>query len=118
MGRFHGDLPERTYAFARMVMRLVRQLPQGTEGWTIGRQLCKSGTSVGANVTEADAALTDREFAQLCNISRREALETRFWIRLCQDENLLPSSIAEPVLQEADELGRILTTIVRKSRQD
>ena len=116
MGRFHGDLPERAYQFARVVVRIVRQMPQGTEAWTIGKQLLKSGTSIGANITEADAALTEAEFVSFCNIARREALETRFWRRLCKDESILPEQIIQSALQESDEIGRILTTIVRRTR--
>jgi four helix bundle protein len=116
MGRFHGDLPERTYEFARAITRMVRQIPAGTEGWTIGKQLLRCGTSVGANVSEADAALTEAEFASICNIARRESLETRFWLRLVKDESILPEPIVQPALQEAEEIGRILTTIVRRTR--
>lgn len=116
MGRFHGDLPERTYQFARMTVRLVRSMPPGTEGWVVGKQLLKSGTSVGANISEADAALTEREFVSSCNIARRESNETRFWLRLCADEGILSHATAQPAMQEIDEIGRILTTIVRRTR--
>ena len=61
---------------------MVRQRPAGTEAWTIGRQLLKIGTSVGANIPEADGALTGCEFAHICNIARREGLGRRFWLRL------------------------------------
>lgn len=116
MARFQGDLPERTYQFARCIVSLVRRLPHETAGWKLAGQLMKSGTAVGANVCEADAALTDREFIQFSNIARREALETRFWLRLARDESLLDQAIVIPALQESEALSRILTTIVRKSR--
>ncbi|MCI0629259.1 MAG: four helix bundle protein [Phycisphaerales bacterium] len=116
MGRIQGDLCERSYQFARSIIRFVRKLPHVPETWNVERQLLKCGTSIGSNVCEADAALTDREFIQFCNISRREALETQYWLRLCRDEILSqPEGAADP-LAEADQLSRILTTIVRKSR--
>jgi len=115
-GRFQGDLSERTYQFARVIIGIVKRLPHRTEGWVIGRQLAKSGTSIGADICEADAALTDREFVMFCNIARREALETRYWLRVCSDETLLESASVSIALKEVDELGRILTTIVRRSR--
>ena len=115
MGRFHGDLPERTYQFALAVCNVVRGFPSGTFGWVIGRQLLKSGTSVGANTEEADCALTEREFAQFCNIARREAAESRYWIRLCAENNLINPESAANLRAEADELVRILSTIVHKT---
>jgi four helix bundle protein len=118
MGRFNGDLPERTYQFARVVVRLVRQCPNCTEGWGIAKQLMKSGTSIAANVCEADAALTDREFISFCNIARRESLETRMWLRLARDEGVLTQELVETPLAEVEEIGRILTTIIRKTRSE
>ena len=116
MGRFQGDLPERTYLFARRVVQAVRTIVPGGEAWTIGRQLLKSGTSVGANVAEADTSLTAKEFAAFCNIARREANETRLWLRLCRDEAILSEAVAEPLLVECEEFERILATIIRKTR--
>jgi four helix bundle protein len=69
-------------------------------------------------VCEADAGLTSKEFAQFCNIARREALETRFWLRLCRDEAILHGENVDRAFNEVDELGRILTTIVRKTRNE
>lgn len=118
MGRFTGNLPDRTFQFAAAVTDLVDLLPHNVKGWVFGRQLLKSGTSVGANTEEADCALTDREFAQFCNIARRESAETRYWTRLCIHRNLLPNEEATPVMNEADQLVRIFSTIIRKTRGD
>jgi four helix bundle protein len=117
VGRFQGDLPERTYQFARIIIRIIKTLPHCMEGWVIGKQLARSGTAIGANVCEADVALTDKEFVQFCNIARRETAETRYWLRLCQDELKIVGDELNSALQELDELSRILTTIVQKSRQ-
>ncbi len=116
MGRFQGNLPERSYQFARRIVQIVRRIPSGSEAWVIGRQLLKAGTSIGANVCEADGALTKREFAWYCNVARREAGETRFWLRLCRDEHILDESVAAPLITEAEELERVLAAIVLKTR--
>lgn len=116
MARLHGDLPERTYRFALSIMVLVERLPERTVGWVLGKQLLRSGTSVGANLREADAALTKREFVQFCNISRREALESQYWLCLCRDRSLLDAAEAEKSIREADEIARILATIICRSR--
>jgi four helix bundle protein len=113
-GRFHGDLPERTYRFAVSVVQLFEQIPSSPKAWVIARQLLRSGTSVGANVHEASQALTDAEFVQRCSIARKEAAETEYWLRLCVDAGLLTNDVAEPVRHEAVEILRILSSIVRR----
>ena len=84
MPRFQGDLPERTFLFADAVLDLVEQIPNVPVCWVAIRQLSGRGTSVGANVCEADDALTSAEFTSICNIARREARETQYWLRLCR----------------------------------
>ena|ERR1043165_9543210 len=113
-GRFQGNLPDRTFEFAVKVLDLVEQMPDGTIGWVLGKQLARSGTSIGANVSEADQGFTDAEFAHRCSIARKEASETHYWLRLCQRKRLLtPAQTTQP-LQECQELSKILTTIVKK----
>ena len=117
MGRIQGDLKERTLEFAVSILRLVDQLPKVTKGWEIGRQLIRSGTSVGANIREADSGYTDADFAHCCNIARKEAGETHYWLQLCERTGLLSGEALAPVLREADELVRILSSIVGATRQ-
>jgi len=117
MGRFQGDLPERTFRFALEILRLARLYPHDTVGWVVGRQLVKSGTSIGANVHEADQAMTEPEFASTCNIARRESAETNYWLRLSIEGGLLDAREGAFAVQESDELTSILSTVVRKTRQ-
>jgi four helix bundle protein len=116
-GRFRGDMPERTFSFAKSILDLVDDLPNNAKGWTIGKQLVRSGTSIGANIAEADEALTDAEFKHRCSIARKEASETRFWLRLCLEKSLVATQAAESALQEVDEILRILATIIRRMQQ-
>jgi len=114
MPRFKGDLPERTFQFGLRILRLTSTLPNTQAGWVVARQLMRCGTSIGANVREADGALTEREFTQLCNIARREAGETCYWLRLSCEGGLINPQETVPCADEAAELARILATIVRK----
>lgn len=116
-GRFRGNLPQRTFDFGCAVIDLVDSLPSNIKGWTVGRQLIRCGTSVGANIAEAEHAISDAEFIQRCSIARKEAAETRYWLRLCLARNLIPETTASAAIVEADQLVRILATIVRKSQQ-
>ena len=113
-GRFRGDLPDRTFEFAKIILDLVDELPNNNKGWVIARQLVRCGTSIGANICEADEALTDAEFTHRCSIARKESSETRYWLRICRDKALIRSIQLAPSIIASEEFLRILGTIVRK----
>lgn len=93
-------------------------MPRDAGGQVIARQIARCGTSVGANVEEAQGSQTKREFARRMNIARAEALEARYWLRLVADAGLIPRRRLEPLIEEAGELVRVLVTIVRRARGD
>jgi four helix bundle protein len=114
MGRFRGDLPDRTYQLGLAVIRAADRVRPGTAGWVLAKQLIRSGTSIGANICEAHEALSDAEFRQRCSIARKEASETRYWLGQCRDSGLLEAMDADPLIAETDEIMRILVTIIRR----
>ncbi|HEY1174287.1 MAG TPA: four helix bundle protein [Verrucomicrobiae bacterium] len=110
------DLRERTKKFAHRVIRLYSALPKSTVAQVLGRQLLRSGTSVGANCREADRARSKAEFISKIGECLREADETLYWLELIRDESLLPVVRLEPILIEANELVAILVTILKRAR--
>lgn len=115
-----GDRPDirgRSYDFARRVVKLIRALPHDVASVAIARQLARSGTSVGANVEEAQGAHSRREFAFKMNIARKEARETLYWLRLLRDTDTLPADRLDGIVQESDEIVRILVSIVKSTRR-
>ncbi len=82
------------------------------------RQLAKCGTGIGANVEEAQDAHTKKEFIRKMNIARGESREALYWLRLSRDTNMLAAARMENVIQEADEILRILVAIVRNARRN
>jgi four helix bundle protein len=110
-------IQERSFAFAVRVLKLVRALPRDTGGQIVARQLARFGTSVGANVEEAQAAQSKADFARRMNIARAEAKETLYWLRLLAETEMLSEPRLQPLATEADELVRILTSIVKTSRR-
>jgi four helix bundle protein len=114
----HGtvDIHDRTFAFAVRALRLVNALPNSLAGRTIGRQLARSGTSVGANVEEAQGAHSKAEFARRMGIARSEARETLYWLRLIDATEMLAANRLADIKREAEEIARILTAIVKKTR--
>ena len=111
------DLHERTYQFAVRAVRLVQALPPNTAGWVLGRQVARSGTSVGSNVEEAKGAQSRADFIHKMSIALKEARETLYWLRLIRDAELVKPQRLATLITECDELVRILTAIVKKSRE-
>ncbi len=116
MGRIQGDLKERTLRFSEAILGITDQLPNGVKGWEIGRQLIRCGTSIGANVHEADHAMTEADSAHKCSISRKEASETCYWLELCRRTGLVAGDQADHLAREVDELIRILSSIVKRTQ--
>ena len=83
----------------------------------VARQLMRSGTSIGANVEEAQAGHSRADFAAKYSIACKEARETHYWLRLLTETDIVPESQTAGLLSECSELIAILTTIVRKVKQ-
>jgi len=109
------DIGERTYAFAVRVVRVVNALPRTLAGAVIARQLMRAGTSIGANVHEARGSSTRREYSRRIKIARSEAQETLYWLRLLSDSELLSKRRLTPMIQEVQELVKILATIGKRT---
>ena len=122
MRRLHSargpDLCERTFKFGVRITKLVRRLPRDVAGYEIGRQVLRSGTSVGANVEEADAAESTDDFLHKLKIAPKEAQETRFWLRNIRESELLIDKEVDALLQEIDELIKILNTIITNTTRN
>lgn len=117
MGRFQGDLLERSFQFAKLIVSLMDDMPQNNKGWVIGKQVLRSGTSVGANVHEADHAFTQSDFAHKCSLARKEASETFYWLKLCLECGLLTCPAVHTAMKESDELLRVLGSIIKKTQE-
>lgn len=112
------DIRERAKSFAIRVIKIVGKLPKDMAGQEIGRQLIRSGTSIGANLEEADAASSRKDFFHKVSISYKEAKETRYWLELLLDAGIInnPSNKteADSLKNEALELSKILYSIISK----
>lgn len=110
------DIRERTSQFAVRVIQAVRQLPRDATAQVILRQLVKSATSVGANVEEADGAESNRDFIHTTSISRKEACESRYWLRIIR-AIMLGGDDFVALERESDELVRILSAMIAKAKR-
>lgn len=110
------DITERSFRFATRIVQLVNSLPRTVAGNVIARQVMRAGSSVGANVEEAQAASSKKEFSRRMEIAQSEAREVLYWLRIVAECGLVPKSRLADLLREADELVRIITTIAKRSR--
>jgi four helix bundle protein len=109
-------IKDKSYAFALEIIGLVKKFPKNNEGIIIGKQLLKSATSIGANVEEAVGAFTKNDFTYKMGLSLKEARETNYWLRLVRDSKLVNTEI-ESYIESSEELRKILTAIVKKSKE-
>jgi four helix bundle protein len=107
---------EKSYTFALNVIQLARALRKQQE-YEIASQLLRCGTSVGANVEEAQGGVSRADFAAKMGIASKEARETHYWLRLIRDSQTLSHDQIQLRLKEAEELIRILTAIVKTSQK-
>jgi four helix bundle protein len=100
------------------VIRLVRSLPRDVVANTLGKQLLRSATSVGANYRAACRARSSAEFRAKLGICEEEADESIYWIELLVDANLVPQEKVEPLLKEANEILAIIVASIKTSRRN
>ena len=114
------DIRERSLEFAVGCARLVNKLIRSQVSIEYSRQLIRSSASVGANVEEADGVLSRRDFVNKMALARREARESRYWLRLINMASLLADQASKNELErlkkEAEEILLILSSIVNKTR--
>ena len=102
------ELNKRVYIFSVKIIRFLDKLPKKKLYWTIGDQLLRSATSIGANIIEAQAASSRKDFTNFYNHSLKSANETKYWLCLLRDAGNLEINTVEPLLQEAIELSKII----------
>ena len=111
------DLPARTFEFAKRIVKLCQFLDHDSAvNRTLGRQLIRSGTSIGANVEEGQASQSRADFCSKYSIACKEARESHYWLRLLAAAEVVPTDRLESLSIKANELIAILTTITKKSR--
>lgn len=103
------EIKYRAYEFSLAVIKLVATLPNTRIYWVIVNQLLRSATSIGANIIEAQAASSRRDFVKFYEIALKSANETKYWLCLLRDSGILENTAeVENLLQEAVEISNIL----------
>jgi four helix bundle protein len=112
------DIKERTFSFSADVVRLCLRLEKQSDVFrTLGRQLIRSGTSIGANVEEAQAGQSKADFVSKYAIALKEARETIYWLRLIQAVGSAKDAAIQELIQEAAEISKIIGSIIVSSKR-
>lgn len=112
------DIKERTFAFALEIVRLCQRLEKRSDvSRTLAKQLLRSGTSIGANVEEAQAGQSMADFVSKYTVALKEARETIYWLRLFRASDSSKADQLDALIQEADELSRIIGSIVVSAKK-
>lgn len=111
------EIGERAFAFAVRIVKLCQTLDERPGvSRTLSNQLLRSATSVGANLQESKGGQSRADFLSKVSIALKEARETHYWLRLLIATDIVPEKQLLPLLDEANQLVAILTTIVKKVR--
>ena len=109
---------EKSYAFALRAVNLQKYLVAEKKEYVLSKQFLRSGTSIGANVAEANQAQSRADFVSKLAIALKEAVEAEYWINLLRDSKYLNEREAESMLGDCQELIKILTAIIKTTRRN
>ena len=115
--RKQRDLIDRTKKYALRIIKLYSALPKDTVSQTLGKQLLRSGTSVGANYREGHRGRSKAEFIAKLGDSLRELEESAYWLELLEEANIFPAERLAELMDETNQLTAIFVTIIKKARE-
>ena len=113
-----NEIASLSFLFAVRIVKLYKYLNETKKEYILSRQLLRSGTSIGANVTEAQSAQSKKDFISKMSIAQKEARESAYWIRLLQETDYLPkeSSKVKSLENELESIIRLLSAILISSK--
>lgn len=111
------ELSNRLFKFAELIIDIANQLPNTVVGKEIGRQLIRSGTSIGANYEEAQGAFSKQDFCYRVSICLKESKESNYWLKLINKKILIKNSLVIDAIHESNQLCSIFGSIVKTSKR-
>ena len=112
----NNNLYNKAYKFAIRIVKAYEYLSNNKREFTLSKQLLRSGTSIGANIAEANGAISKAEFSAKVSIAYKECLETKYWLSLLKDTDYIDEKTFVSIHEDADELGKILFSILKSTR--
>jgi four helix bundle protein len=111
-----NNLYHKSFVFAVQIVKLYRYLIENKKEYVLSKQLLRSGTSVGANIAEANGAISKADFSSKLSIAYKESLETKYWLSLLKETEYLDQQKFDSTYSDIDELCKILFSVLRTTR--
>lgn len=108
----------KAYNFAIRIVKAYQYLCQEKKEYILSKQMLRSGTSIGANIAEANGGISEADFSNKISIAYKECLETKYWLSLLKDTDYITEKTFESMHKDADEIAKILFVILKTTRID
>ena len=112
----NNPLQNKSYDFALLIIKLSKKLVKENKEYILSKQILRSGTSVGANIMEANGAISKADFSAKMSIAYKECLESKYWLSLLKDSEEININVFEELFALADEIAKILFSILKTTR--
>jgi four helix bundle protein len=112
-----NPLKDKSYKFALRIVKLYKHLAEEKKEFILSKQVLRSGTSIGANITEGNQAQSKADFVHKLSIAHKESFETEYWLCLLRDGEIITEKQAESLLEDCKELQKILTISIKTAKK-
>ncbi|WP_228236891.1 four helix bundle protein [Allomuricauda sp. M10] len=112
-----NPLLKKSYDFALKIIKLYKSIIHANKEYILSKQLLRSGTSIGANISEANGAISNADFSAKISIAYKESLEVKYWLSLLKDSEYISNEIANKLIVNADELSKIMFSILKTTKR-
>ena len=112
-----GNIQDKSFRFAVRIVNLCKLLRNDRSEFVLSKQLLRSGTSIGANIAEAQQAQSTADFISKLNIALKEASETNYWLRLLNATKYITNTEFSSLIADCREIEKLLTSIIKSSKK-
>ncbi|RYC50621.1 four helix bundle protein [Flagellimonas olearia] len=112
-----NPLLEKSYDFALQTVNLYKRIVASKKEFVLSKQMLRSGTSIGANISEANGAISTADFSAKISIAYKESLEVKYWLSLLKDADYVTKTNANTLIAQADELSKIMFSILKTTKR-
>jgi four helix bundle protein len=112
-----NPLMKKSYDFALETVRLYKRIIASKREFVLSKQMLRSGTSIGANIAEANGAISTADFSAKISIAYKESLEVKYWLSLLKDSEYIRVEKANKLIERADELSKIMFSILKTTKR-
>ncbi len=107
---------DKAYNFALRIIKAFEYLQKNKKEYILSKQLLRCGTSIGANISEANGAISQKDFSAKISIAYKECLETKYWLSLLKDSGYIDNKTYNSIFKDNDEISKILFSILKTTR--